>query len=253
MSQGKYCTAQGPRQLSEPRCSATPTRIDSKIITLSLLPSFLLSSSPGLHPAFISQQERKERKRKSGGGLGTRLITAPSMRPTWCTRSLMLSSPSRANRWKVWHNMPCKFSLSHPKKPDPEPPPPPFPPPSPTSPPPLLLSPPLSFPPPPSCFIKSSLLFFRRVRITFRQEERTELIVCDRKGQSLGTKVAIDCCKTVACTVVDVCMSAAVVEPFTDGLQERRMQRSSMMLLVEAERSSRSRRESQRICNSSVS
>ena len=97
------------------------------------------------------------------------------------------------------------------------------------------------------------MLFFRRVRITFRQEERTELIVCDRKGQSLGTKVAVDCCKTVACTVVDVCTSAAVVEPFTDGLQERRMQRSSMMLLVEAERSSRSRRESQRICNSSVS
>lgn len=98
------------------------------------------------------------------------------------------------------------------------------------------------------------MLFFRRVRITFRQEERTELIVCDRKGQSLGTKVAIDCCKTVACTVVDVCTSAVVVvEPFTDGLQERRMQRSSMMLLVEAERSSRSRRESQRICNSSVS
>ena len=48
-------------------------------------------------------------------------------------------------------------------------------------------------------------------------------------------------------------MSVAVVELITDGLQERRMQRSSMMLFVEAERSSRSRRESQRICNSSVS
>ena len=48
-------------------------------------------------------------------------------------------------------------------------------------------------------------------------------------------------------------MSAAVVEPISDGLQERRMQRSSMMLFVEAERSSRSRRESQRICNNSVS
>ena len=48
-------------------------------------------------------------------------------------------------------------------------------------------------------------------------------------------------------------MSVVVVELITDGLQERRMQRSSMMLFVEAERSSRSRRESQRICNSSVS
>ena len=216
-----------------------------------LLPPILISRPP---PSFYLTAREEREEEKILWRPGNKTNHCSFLRLTWCTRSLMLSSPSRANRWKVWHNMPCKFSLSHPKKPDPEPPSPfPFPPPSPTSPPPLLLSPPLSFPPPPSCFIKSSLLFFRRVRITFRQEERTELIVCDRKGQSLGTKVAIDCCKTVACTVVDVCMSAAVVEPFTDGLQERRMQRSSMMLLVEAERSSRSRRESQRICNSSVS
>ncbi len=64
----------------------------------------------------------------------------------------------------------------------------------------------------------------------FRQEERTEAMLWERKGHSLGTKVARSCWP-----------------PFRGSWEERRVQRRSIMLPVEAERSSRSSRASQRI------
>lgn len=101
----------------------------------------------------------------------------------------------------------------------------------------------------------SHLLVWSRVKRALRQLNRTEVIVWERNGHSLGTRVVsivgwpappTNCGCGCGC-----CWWWWWVEKRA-GLWERRVQRSSMIQAVEAERSSSSRRESQRIWESST-